>query len=139
MEITKRSFRAFSVAQPMKKEIDETLAKVELEKRRFLALEREQTQLKEAMERKKKELNALKLKEPENKTSLNKAAQANLVANNTDRSYQHVVNSIEQLKLGIDVHRRQIEKYKRITSKLEVDTAAAKTSNIDLQNKIKEK
>lgn len=91
------------------------------------------------MERKKKELNALKLKEPENKTSLNKAAQANLVANNTDRSYQHVVNSIEQLKLGIDVHRRQIEKYKRITSKLEVDTAAAKTSNIDLQNKIKEK
>lgn len=41
MEITKRSFRAFSVAQPMKKEIDETLAKVELEKRRFLALERE--------------------------------------------------------------------------------------------------
>jgi hypothetical protein len=36
MDSSRRSFKAYSVAQPLKKEIDDTLMKVELEKRRFL-------------------------------------------------------------------------------------------------------
>lgn len=41
METSRKSFKAYSVAQPIKKEIDDTLLKVELEKRKFLTLERE--------------------------------------------------------------------------------------------------
>jgi len=40
MESSRKSFKAYSVAQPLKKEIDDTLVKVELEKRRFITFER---------------------------------------------------------------------------------------------------
>ncbi len=62
MDSSRRSFKAYSVAQPLKKEIDDTLMKVELEKRRFLTFEREEANLKEALDRRRKELNDLKAK-----------------------------------------------------------------------------
>lgn len=40
MDTSRKSFKTYSLAQHIKKEIDETLFKVELEKRKFLTLER---------------------------------------------------------------------------------------------------
>ena len=57
MDSSRKSLRAYSIAQNIKKEIDDTLFKVELEKRRFLALEREETHLKDSYDRKLKVLN----------------------------------------------------------------------------------
>ena len=38
MDTSRKSLKAFSIAQNIKKEIDDTLFKVELEKRRYLGL-----------------------------------------------------------------------------------------------------
>lgn len=75
MDTSRKSFKTYSVAQHIKKEIDETLFKVELEKRKFLTLEREEVYLKEVAEKKLKELNALKAREPETRTHSTKTGQ----------------------------------------------------------------
>ena len=62
MDNSRKSLRSYSIAQTIKKEIDDTLFKVELEKRKFLALEREETHLKETYDKKLKTLNELKAK-----------------------------------------------------------------------------
>ena len=64
MDSSRKSFRALGVAQPLKREIDEILMRVELEKRKYLTLEREETFLKETLQHKRKTLNSLKSKEP---------------------------------------------------------------------------
>lgn len=41
-----KSFKALSMAQPIRKDIEQTLNKLELEKRKYLANDREETMLK---------------------------------------------------------------------------------------------
>ena len=42
-----KSFKALSMAQPIRKDIEQTLNKLEMEKRKYLANDREETLLKE--------------------------------------------------------------------------------------------
>ena len=39
--------------------------------------------------------------------------------NNTDRLYLNTLNKISEYKVRIDVHRRQIEKYKKLSKGLQ--------------------
>jgi hypothetical protein len=109
------------MAQGIKKEIDETLFKVELEKRRFLALEREESFLKDSYEKKVKLLNELKVKESEVKVQSTRTQQTGNIINNFDRSQLALHDSIQQHKRDITLHRRQISKYKQMNLKLHSD------------------
>jgi len=41
--------------------------------------------------------------------------------NNTNRLYLSTINKIAELKTKIDVHRKQIEKYKRLTTEIDAE------------------
>lgn len=57
MDSSRKSFKALGVAQPLKREIDDILMKVELEKRKYLTLEREESFLRETLQQKRRTLN----------------------------------------------------------------------------------
>lgn len=49
--------------------------------------------------------------------------------NNTDRIYLSTINRISEYKVKIDVHRKQIEKYKKLSKALEDDIQKKQAEN----------
>ena len=62
--------------------------------------------------------------EPKARVKENKNTQTSMSINNTDRMYLNTVNKISELKTKIDVHRKQIEKYKRLAGGVEREASA---------------
>jgi hypothetical protein len=60
-------------------------------------------------------LNEAKLIEPKIRVKENKNIQVNMSINNADRLYLNTLNKIAELKVKIDVHRKQIDKYKKLS------------------------
>ena len=136
MDSSRKSLRALSVAQSIKKEIDETLFKVELEKRKFLTLEREETHLQDSYSRKLKLLNEHKAREPETKTHSTRAWQTKNIIGNVDRNTLILHDNIQKLKADITIHRRQVFKFKEMNGKLEgeVDSLLGRNEETNGEN-----
>ena len=49
--------------------------------------------------------------------------------NNTDRLYLNTVNKISEHKVKIDVHRKQIDKYKKLCQGLEEEIERSQVEN----------
>jgi hypothetical protein len=107
------------VAQNFKKEIDETLFKVELEKRKYLTLEREENYLRDNYEKKVKDFNELKAQETAMKTNSSKTSQTSKEIQNLDRNYLNIHDEIQRSKQIVVTHRRQMAKYKEMNTKLQ--------------------
>ncbi len=85
---------------------------MELEKRKFLTLEREETYLKGIFHNKQKDLNQLKAQEDGTRSHFSKAQMIGNQISSLDRNCLNIHDSIQQSKKIITTHRRQILKYK---------------------------
>lgn len=107
------------MAQNFKKEIDETLFKVELEKRKYLTLEREENYLRDNYEKKVKDFNELKAQETAMKANSSKTSQTSKEIQNLDRNHLNIHDEIQRSKQIVVTHRRQMTKYKEMNTKLQ--------------------
>jgi len=66
-------------------------------------------------------LNDLKAKEPQTKLYNTRVWQTNNIINHVDKTHFNTHDNIQQLKNNINIHRRQIFKYKATNVKLSAD------------------
>jgi predicted RNase H-like nuclease (RuvC/YqgF family) len=85
-------------------------------------------------------LNELKAKEPQTRTFASKTWQTGNIISHVDKNYLNTHDNIQQLKTAVNLHRKQISKYKDTIARLQRDTQelllrnnATNQENIDLE------